>query len=252
MNEKNKLLVITLAIVAGLVLSGFLIGKSIERFRKEDRYISVKGFSEREVKSNFAVWTIKTGITTNDLLEGSKSIEENKRKIIEFLLSNGIKKQEIIQQNLNVTDKLARDYSNGDVGAYRYIIENSLQVRTKNVDSIQFVSRQTDKLLKAGVIIAGDNEYNPTVKYMFTKLGDIKPEMLAEATNNAKTAAMEFAKQSDVSLGKLKKANQGLFSIEDRDVAITASMGEGGYYAPSVNDIYKKVKVVVNIEYSID
>lgn len=252
MNDKNKLLIISVSIAIGIVLAGFLIGKSIERFRKEDRSIAVKGFSEREVKANFAVWTIKTGITTNDLLDGSQRIEENKRKITEFLLSNGIKKYEIIQQNLNVTDKLARDYSNGDVGAYRYIIENSLQVRTAHVDLIQRVSRQTDKLLKAGVIIAGENEYNPTVKYMFTRLSEIKPKMLAEATQNAKVAALEFTKQNDVRLGKLKKANQGLFSIEDRDVAISASMGEGGYYGSSTSDIFKKVKVVVNIEYSID
>lgn len=252
MNDKNKLLIIAISIVIGFVITGYLIGKSIERFKKEDRYISVKGFSEREVKSNFAVWTIKTRITTNDLIEGSKNIEDSKGKIIEFLLNNGIKKNEVIQQNLSVTDKLARDYGNNDVGAYRYIIENSIQVRTENVDTIQNVSKQTDKLLKAGVLIADNTDYNPSVKYLFTGLNDIKPLMLSEATQNAKKAAIEFTRESDVRLGKLKKANQGLFSIVDRDYSIISPSNEGGYYAPSVNDIYKKVKVVVNIEYSIE
>lgn len=252
MNDKNKLLIIAISIVIGFVITGFFIGKSIERFKKEDRYISVKGFSEREVKANFAVWTIKTRITTNDLIEGSKNIEDSKGKIIEFLLNNGIKKNEVIQQNLSVTDKLARDYGNNDVGAYRYIIENSIQVRTENVDTIQYVSKQTDKLLKAGVLIADNTDYNPSVKYLFTGLNDIKPLMLSEATQNAKKAAIEFTRESDVRLGKLKKANQGLFSIVDRDYSIISPSNEGGYYAPSVNDIYKKVKVVVNIEYSIE
>ena len=252
MNDKNKLLIIAISIVSGLVIAGFIIGRSLERFKKEDRYISVKGFSEREVKANFAVWTIKTRITTNDLAEGSRNIEENKRKIVEFLVGNGIKKDEIIQQNLSVTDKLARDYGTNDIGAFRYIIENSIQVRTENVDTIEHVSKQTDKLLKAGVLIADNTEYNPGVKYLFTGLNDIKPLMLSEATQNARKAATEFTKENNVRLGKLKKANQGLFSIVDRDFSISSPGNEGGYYAPNVNDMYKKVKVVVNIEYSIE
>jgi len=251
MLEKNRVILISIAFIIGFSSLGFFIGKSIERFRKEDRSISVKGFSEKEVKSNFAVWTIKTRITTNELAEGSKNSEENKNKIIAFLLENGLKKEEIIQQNLNVTDKLAREYSN-DVGAFRYIIENTLQVRTVHVDLVDKVSKETDKLLKAGILIAENNEYNPAIKYLFTGLNDIKPQMLSEATQNAKQAASEFTKQSDVKLGKLKKASQGLFSIVDRDQAIISPSGEGGYYQANVNDIYKKVKVVVSVEYSVE
>jgi hypothetical protein len=86
---------------------------------------------------------------------------------------------------------------------------------------------------------------------MFTKLNEIKPAMLQEATQNARKAALEFTKESYVSLGPLKKANQGLFSIVDRDDSVSAQTGEGGYGA-NVNDIYKKVRVVVNIEYSVE
>jgi hypothetical protein len=252
MNDKSKIIIIVLAILAGLVLNGMFIVRALERFRREDRSISVKGFSEREVKADFAVWTIKTRITTNDIIAGSKDIEANKTKIIEFLLENGIKKDEIRQQNLSVNDKLARDYGNSDIGAYRYIIENSIQVRTSNVDTIQRVSKMTDKLLKAGVVISNSEEYNPSVQFLFTKLNDIKPEMLSEATKNARKAAMEFTKESKVKLGALKKANQGLFTIMDRDASNAAQSGEGGYYASNVNDVYKKVRVVVNIEYFVN
>jgi hypothetical protein len=250
MNERIKLSVIAISIVIGFVINGFFIGRSLERFKREDRFISVKGFAEREVKANFAVWTIKTRIATNDLIEGSKIIEGNKNKIVGFLHDNGLKPEEIIQQNSNVTDKLARDYGSNDIGAFRYIIENTIHVRTENVDTIQYASRQTDKLLKAGVLIADNNDYNPSVKYLFTGLNEIKPAMLSEATQNAKKAAVEFTKESNVRLGSLKKANQGLFTIVDRDYSII-SPNDGGY-APSVNDLYKKVRVVVNIEYSIN
>lgn len=245
--EKYKISIIVVAILAGFIINGYFVGRAIQRFRKEDRYISVKGFAEREVKANLAVWNINTRITSNDLIEGSTLIENNKQKIYAFLLGNGIKSSEIVQQNLNVTDKFAREYNNSIVGD-RYVIENTIQVRTANVDTISYVSKLTDELLKAGIVIDANYDYNPTVKYLFTDLNKIKPQMLSEAIKNARQAANEFAKESKMRLGILKKANQGLFSIIDRDYSSTAD----NYYSSNERDIYKVVRVVVNVEYSIE
>ncbi len=250
MNKKYNSLVIALSIVVGLVTEGYLIGKSLERFKKEDRFISVRGFSEKEVKANLAVWTIKTRITTNDLLTGTKKVEENKQKIVDFLLKNGINPSEIVQQNSNVIDKLAREYAQTEIGPYRYIIENSIQVRTENVDTVLLASRQTDKLLQAGVVLSGGGDYNSPVQYLFTGLNEIKPSMLVEATQNAKAAALEFAREGNVTLGKIKSANQGLFTIVDRDFSIMSPSAEG--HAQNDRDIYKKVRVVVNIVFSVE
>lgn len=247
----NKFGLLSVALFLGLALCGLFIGRSIERFKKEDRYISVKGFSEREVKSNMAVWNIKTRITTNDIIDGSKEIEMTKNKIVQFLLENGIKQEEIIQKDLNVNDKVASDYGSGTVFKYRFVIENTLQVRSNNVETIQKVSRMTDELLKVGVVVSNDQGYDPSVKYIYTKLNEIKPEMLSEATMNAKKAGLEFTNKSEVKLGNLRKASQGLFSISDRDDYLT-SQTDGGGFGAGVNDIYKKVRVVVNVDYSIN
>ena len=247
---KNNKLLIAFAIIIGLALNGIFIGRALQRFKKEDRSISVKGFAEREVKANLAVWTIKTRVTTNNIEEGSRQIETDKQKIVEFLLKKGIKENEIFQQDLKVVDKMAREYGNSDIGNFRYIIENSMQVRSENVDTIQNVKGMTDELLKMGVVISNVDDYRPSVQYLFTKLNDIKPEMLQEATQNARKAAMEFTKESKVKLGDLKKANQGLFTIVDRDDFISGQTGEG--YGGNLNDIYKKVRVVVNIEFSVE
>ncbi|WP_304236994.1 SIMPL domain-containing protein [Jiulongibacter sediminis] len=230
-----------------LVLHGLFIAYGIQRFRKEDRSISVKGLAEREVMADQAVWTIKTEATVNDLQEGSRRIEASKKQITDFLLENGVKKDEIIQLDLNVTDKEAQAYGNY-VGNYRYLVQNSLQVRSSEVKKIQELSRRTDELLKIGINISSGNAYSPSVQYLFTGLNDIKPAMLSEATANARQAAEEFTKDGNVSLGKLKSASQGLFSIVDRDAS---AQGEGGY-ASSTNDIYKKVRVVIHVVYSID
>jgi uncharacterized protein len=101
-----------------------------------------------------------------------------------------------------------------------------------------------------GTTISSTNDYRPAVQYLYTGLNDIKPQMLSEATTNARKAAEEFTKDGKVSLGKLKRASQGLFTIEDRDES--AAAGTEGGYSSSVNDMYKKVRVVISVEYSID
>ena len=247
MKDRN-LIVFSFAIIIGLTLASIILGRSIERFRSADRYISVKGFSEHEVKSDFAVWTIKTRIANNDLSEGSKSIENAKNQVIDFLLRNGIDQNEIIQKDLIVNDKKAQEYGNNIGDSYRFIIDKTIQVRSKDVDNIEKVSRMTDDLLKAGVVISNTNDFQGSVKYIYTKLNEIKPSMLTEATKNAENAAKQFAIESNTKLGKLKKANQGLFTILDRDQSLS---GQDGYYAMTGSDMYKRVRVVVNIDYSI-
>lgn len=248
---KNVKFLPSLCIAAGLSVCGWFIGNAIGNFKKDDYLITVKGFAEREVKANLAVWTIKTRITTNDIHAGSNNNTENKNKINNFLLSKGIKPTEIFQQDLNVIDKLAREYGE-DKSSYRYIIENSIQVRSINVDLVKKVSSMKDELLKMGVVVyATQDYYKPAVQYLFTGLNNIKPAMLAEATQNGKKAAEEFALQSNVGLGKLKKANQGLFSISDRDESLVSGSTTEAYYGTNTNDLFKKIKVVVNFEYLI-
>jgi hypothetical protein len=194
-----------------------------------------------------AVWTIKTEATVNDLLEGSRQIEKTKKQVIEFLLNNGVKQEEVIQLDLSVTDKVAQAYG-GYSGSYRYLVKNSLQVRSSEVEKIQELSRRTDELLKIGINISSGNEYQPAVKYLFTGLNSVKPEMLSEATANARKAAKEFTQDGNVKLGKLKSASQGLFSIVDRDASAQGNEG----YASSTNDIFKKVRVVIHVVYSVE
>jgi len=246
MENRNRLL-LTIVIIIGFIITSVILGRSLQRFKTEDRTISVKGFSEREVKSDLVVWTIRTRIASNDLSEGSKSIEEAKNKVIEFLLRNNIKQEDIIQKDLIVNDKKAQEYNNPVGDTYRFIIDKIIQVRSSEVDNVQKVSRMTDELLKAGVVLSNRNEYEGSVKFFFTKLNEIKPDMLSEATRNAREAAEKFAKESNTRLGDLRKATQGLFTIIDRDDFLSGQTN----YGMSGSDLYKKVRVVVNVDYSI-
>ena len=247
--EKRGTLVIALALFLGIVLGAYVLGKSILRFRIDDRSISVKGFSEREVKADFAIWSLKVRTASNDLQEGSRALGVAKTKVYEFLTKNGVNPKEIIQKDLSVTDLEAREYRPENASANRYIIEETMEVRSTNVDLVQKVSRMTSDLLNAGVALSSKEDFN-ALRFIFTKLNDIKPAMLSEATKNARKAAEEFTKESGTSLGKMRQATQGLFSIVDRDASLSGQ-ADGGYYSGSA-DVYKKVRVVISVEYSIN
>lgn len=239
----------SIAFVISFGIGALFIGRSLQRFKTEDRSVSVKGFSEREVKADLAVWIIQTRMANNDLMEGSKAIDAAKNKVIDFLIQNQIKQEEIIVEGINVIDKKAQQYDNFQQGnAFRYLITQNFQIRSNNVDLIQKVSRMTGELLQVGVFLSNSDYGNP-LQFYFTKLNDIKPEMITEATKNARKAAEQFATENNSTLGQLKKANQGLFTIVDRTASLSG--GEGGY-ASGTNDLYKKVRVVISAEYSID
>jgi uncharacterized protein len=251
--ERRAATILAVAILIGLAISSYFIGSSLERFKTEDRYITVKGFSEREVKADLAVWLLRVAVASDDLSEGSRLIESTKSKVIRFLRNNGMDSTEITQKDLQVRDKRASDYQpqNSAVGL-RYIVTNTIQVRSNNVDNVLRVSRMTDELLHAGVGISSSNEWQGNgPRFMFTKLNDIKPEMLAFATRNARNAALEFTKESSTTLGKMRKASQGLFTIADRD-EMPANQNGGAYYGSGTTDLFKKVRVVISVEYSIE
>jgi len=246
--KTDRFWIIAVALIVSFGLNALLIGRALQRFKMEDRSVSVKGLSEREVKADLVVWNVQTRVVYDNLMEGSNKIEEAKNKIVDFLIQNQIQKEDIITEGISVIDKRANQYDNNQqMNSPRYLISQMIQIRSNNVDLVQKVSRMTGELLQAGVVIS-NNEYGNPIQFYFTKLNDIKPEMISEATQKAREAALKFANENDANLGRLKKANQGLFTIVDRTASL--SSGEGGY-ASSTVDMYKNVRVVISTEYSI-
>jgi uncharacterized protein len=251
--SKRSFAILVVAILLGTLGGSFLIGKSLESFRKADRYVTVKGFSERQVKSDLVLWPISVRTANNDLSEASKSIEAAKSKVVQFLTQNGFAAKEIMQQDLRVSDRQSNDYGSGNLkDMLRYVLEATILVRSNNVDMVNKVSRMTDALVRAGVVLGTKNDWRGAgPRFMFTQLQSIKPEMMAEATRNAKTAADRFAKESGSKVGKIRTASQGLFSIADRD-ELSGNVEEGNSYGAGTSDLYKRVRVVVTVQYFLN
>jgi uncharacterized protein len=235
--------ILGVAIGLGLAVCGGYISSGIVQFRAADRMVTVKGLAEKEVKSDLAVWNIVFKTVGNDLESSYGGIQSAQDKIIAFLSSKGFSAEEISVAGMQVTDMLAREYGNSDAKPdYRYILRNQVIVRTTQVDKIASTLQASNELVKNGVLLEDLN----TVKYFYTQLNAIRPEMLALAAESARKLAEQFAQDSGSHVGQIRRANQGVFKILPRDGA------EGDFGAEDTTSIYKKVRVVSTIDYSLE
>ena len=196
MVQSTGLVKVAAAVIVGVAIAGagWFVGNGIENMRSLDRYVTVKGLAEQNVQADRAVWPI-TFVATDDVLQTAQAkIETDTKTLIDFLASHGISKEMTELQNLQVTDQLAQSYRSGPIES-RYIVNQTIQVRTEDVNAVVAASQDIGKLLQGGIVLGGQG-YNPGPSYMFTGLNDIKPEMIAAATANAREAALQFAADS--------------------------------------------------------
>lgn len=225
-------------IAAGLSVGGFLIGSGIRNFRTSDRFVTVKGIAEREVKADLALWPLRVIATSNSLQEAQARIAKDAATVRRFFESGGIPADAIRVQGVEATDLLTQTYRQG-APASRFIVGQTLMVRTNDVDRIAALSERVGEIVEAGVVMSSEGGPQGPF-YLFTRLNDIKPAMIAEATKNARAAAQQFAADSGSPLGAIRQASQGLFQILPRDAAPGQS---------EEKQVLKTVRVVSTVEY---
>ena len=202
-------------IAVGLMVLGFFIRSGISKFTDNDRVVNVKGLAEVEVQANKATWPLVYKALGNELLSLYNDINNSNNTIIAFLKKNGITEQEISINAPEIIDMQAERYNNNNV-PFRYNVTSVITVTSNQVDKIRKLISEQSELLKQGIAVTG-GDYRYNVQYDYTDLNKIKPQMIEEATKNARAAAEKFATDSNSKLGKIKKAYQGQFSITDRD-----------------------------------
>ncbi len=235
-----------LLVALGLTLGGWFIGHGFMRGRMADRFVTVKGVSEREVKADVALWPIRFISTADQLGRAQAEIARSVEHVYAFLSRHGLDTTTVELQGLEVTDALANPYRQGPI-ASRYVITQSAMVRSGRPELVLSASQRLGELVEAGVVLssqAGYGGYGANVPtFLFTRLSELKPDMIAEATANARQAAEQFAADSRSDLGGIRRANQGVFVILPRDQARGAEQD---------SQLFKVVRVVSTVEYFLN
>lgn len=225
----------TAIVAAGLAFLGFFVYLGLGSLAERDRVVSVRGLAEREVKADRVIWPIVYKTTGNDLQALYARLNDVGETITQFLVANQVPDSAISLSAPQIVD-LRADRYNTNRTADRYNVTLVTTVTTDKVDLVRSLMPRMGELLKSGIAISvGD--YDSQVRYEFNGLNRIKPEMIEQATRNAREAAQQFAKDSESKLGKIKSASQGLFTVDSRD-----------QYTPHI----KRVRVVTSVNFYLD
>ena len=221
----------------GLVASGYLLGDGLRRAKMAERSVTVRGVSERDVTADLATWSVSFAEEGTSLEPVQASVDAKSRAVRAFFQSAGFRPQDISDTAINAGSSFDRDRKEE-----RVTVSRSIQLRSRDVMRVRAAYARQSELIRDGVPINGS-----TVNYVFTRLNDLKPGMIAEANRNARRSAEQFARDSGAEVGAIKNASQGYFSVGARDGDACEECGSSGGGSP-----FQKVRVVTTIEYYLD
>ena len=224
----------TIIISTAVVLSSLILSLGMGKIMHTERTVSVRGLSEKEVDADLAVWKLSFSVGNNDMKELQNQILQKTDLAKIFLENHQLTQADYTVLSPEITDATVNMYSDPTHRSFDYVGKQTILIRSGNVQGVKSAAQDTIELLGQGVSVSSD--WDGKVQYYFNGLNEIKPEMIAEATENARKAAEQFAHDSNSKVGKIQNATQGLFSIEDA--------------APGLE--YKKnVRVVTTVIYSL-
>jgi hypothetical protein len=227
---RDKVLLGGAALLAvGTIAGGYLLGDGLKRARAADRSVTVRGLAEKDVTADLATWSISYSATGFDLPTVRTEIDNNTKQLQAYFTSLGFKASDLTPTGAGVNQYLNN-------GVNTITITQRMLLRTTDIARAQKAVAQQFDLVRRGVTL----QEGSGMKYSFTKLNDVKPDMVAAATRDARAASEQFAKDSGSGVGGIKSATQGYFSIDARD-------GEGG--DGSSDTPYKKVRVVTTVDF---
>ena len=214
--ERTVALILGFSLITGLLGLGYLVADGAVRVKEYERTVTVKGLAERELLADAVIWPISFAVPDNDLSSLYTTIDGNVESISGFLIESGINAEEISTATPSITDKSAQSWGEGSAPTFRYTAQQSVTVYSTDVERVRGLMSSLSSLGKSGIAFTG-SDYENQPQYLFTRLNDIKPDMIEEATRNARQVAEKFAEDSQSRLGKIKRASQGQFSVEARD-----------------------------------
>lgn len=217
----------------GLVWSGSYIKGAAEVWQQSSRSVTVRGLAEREVSADLVLWPFNYTVSANSLSGLEQQLSSNEQIIRHFLEAQGFALEHVSSTPPRITDQFSNQYGDQRPDE-RYRAEATLLLRSPNVEGVIEAIPNATSLVREGVLLSPSYEYR--TEFLFTGLDDIKPEMIAEATADARNAAQQFAEDSGSQVGQIRQATQGYFSISDLDS-----------YTPQT----KRVRVVTTVDYSL-
>ena len=236
------------AVIFGLaiVIAAALLGNAVINRNKSDGTISVTGLGKADFTSDLIVWEGSYSTLNTDLKQAYTDLEKNKKLITDYLNAKGINTNEIVFNAVSTLEKKEQNYS--ETGRYMgdkfigYLLSQSIKIESKNVEQIEKIAREITELLNKGVQF-----YSQPPRYYYTKLANLKIEMISRATEDARIRAEKIAQNSGSTLGELIDAKMGIFQITGQNSNENYSWG--GTF--NTSDKKKTASITMKLNYKV-
>ena len=250
-NNNRAAMLLGCGIVAlGIGLGGGAIGSGMVRMKRADREVTVRGVAQRDVKADRANWHVTYAEHAYDLAGALAAVDRDSAKVQAYLKGQGFAGAQTRPGSADVSEDDER-IDNKPTGRTIYTVKRSIAFTTGDVAGVERVQANKDQLAQQGLVVDGVG-----ANYEYTRLDQIKPDMIAEATKDARGAAEKFANDSNSSVGDIRSATQGYFSVSDRDHAESSGGGDednnGGGSSQTASSPDQRVRVVTTIDYYLN
>lgn len=237
----------TFIIASAIVLTAIIISNAFKNRNKTNNVISVTGLGKKDFVSDLIVWSGSFTKKRLNLKDAYAELDIDREGINKYLISKGIKSENIIFSAVGISQEFDDVFDNSGNKLKStftgYRLRQNIQIESKEVDQVENISRQVSELINSGVEF-----YSNEPEYYYTKLTELKIEMIAEATRDANTRAKKIAENAGGAVGHLKNANMGIFQI------VAQNSSEDFSWGGSFNTISKKktATITIKLEYEID
>jgi hypothetical protein len=245
-NNRSAFLAGCAILGVGLGLGGFAIGDGLVRMKRADREVTVRGVAQREVTADRASWQAHYSEHAHDLGAALAAVNRDSGMIEAYLRSQGFAGANAApgSADVSVEDETIKDKPTGNKV---YTVKRTIAFTTGNVAGVEQIEANKDRLAQQGMVLD-----DVRASYEYTRLDQIKPDMIADATKDARRAAEKFANDSGSSVGGIKSATQGYFAVSSRDTASSGddnSESDGNNSSRTASSPNQRVRVVTTIDY---
>jgi hypothetical protein len=238
----NHIIIALAVIIAAALFSNAFINRN----RKQDT-ISVTGLGSKDFVADLIVWTGTFNEKSMTLKEAYSLLDRDRENIKNYLLSKGVKQEEIVFFAVSINkdfDEVYDDQGRRIRSTFTgYTLNQQVQVESHDVNKVENISREVSELINSGVEF-----YSGSPQYYYTKLAELKVQMIAEATKDAYTRAQKIAENAGGKVGDLKTATMGVFQIVAQNSSEEYSWG-GSFNTSSKN---KTATITMRLEYNVD
>jgi uncharacterized protein len=241
--KSSHLLNAGIALAIGLVISSVVLGLSYTRVKKGDEAVTVTGSAKKRIKSDLVVWTAAVSFQAPKLSDAYGQLSDNIPRIKQYLISKGIPENQMTVSSISSTTLRRRDSEGMETSEISgYSLRQEIEVRSNDVERIAQVAREATELINQGILLE-----SMAPRYSYTKIGDLKIEILGEAAKDAKTRAEQIASSTGNRIGTVRSARMGVMQITAAD-----STEVSDYGINDTSSIEKDITAVVNISFAVE